>query len=127
MSGRKMKKIPLLVWPGKLKTWWSFLLILLILGANKATLSEWSYLWGHPGGRLRCLTSSGIPTTTTKLRASQKSDLFNFWGAPVPHMSLGEKNQVQEKCGNNRAFWEIVEASGKETRGNAVLCLNTVL
>ena len=83
MSGRKMKKIPLLVWPGKLKTWWSFLLILLILGANKATLSEWSYLWGHPGGRLRCLTSSGIPTTTTKLRASQKSDLFNFWGAPM--------------------------------------------
>ena len=80
-----MKKIPLLVWPGKLKTWWSFLLILLILGANKATLSEWSYLWGHPGGRLRCLTSSGIPTTTTKLRASQKSDLFNFWGAPMVH------------------------------------------
>ena len=85
MSGRKMKKIPSLVWPGKLKTWWSFLLILLILGANKATLSEWSYLWGHPGGRLRCLTSSGIPTTTTKLRASQKSDLFNFWGAPLTH------------------------------------------
>ena len=78
MSGKKIKKIPLLVWPGKLKTWWSFLLILLILGANKATLGEWSYLWGHPGGRLRCLPSSGILTTTTKLRASQKSDLFNF-------------------------------------------------
>ena len=92
MSGRKMKKIPLLVWPGKLKTWWSFLLILLILGANKATLSEWSYLWGHPGGRLRCLTSSGIPTTTTKLRASQKSDLFNFWGAPLLQLMRNGKN-----------------------------------
>ena len=83
MSGKKMKKIPLLVWPGKLKTWWSFLLILLILGANKATLREWSRPGTLPSGPLRCVPCSYILTTVTKFWVAQNKDFFNIWGRPL--------------------------------------------
>ena len=50
--------------------------------SKKATLSKFCYSWGHPGGLLRWLTSSGILTTTTKFRVSPNSDLFNIWDTP---------------------------------------------
>ena len=90
MSGKKMKKIALLVWPGKLKTWWSFLLILLILGANKATLREWSRPGTLPSGPLRCVPCSYILTTVTKFWVAQNKDFFNIWGRSVGRFEIGE-------------------------------------
>ena len=63
--------------------------------SKKATLSKFCYSWGHPGGLLRCLTSSGILTTTTKFRVSPNSDLFNIWDTPR-RLSLSELHKTSQ-------------------------------
>ena len=83
MSGKKIKKIPSLVWPGKIKTWWSFLLILSLFGSKKESLREWSRPGTLPSGPLRCFPSSDILTTVTKFWVAQKKDFLNIWGGPV--------------------------------------------
>ena len=101
MSGKKIKKIPSLVWPGKIKTWWSFLLILSLFGSKKESLREWSRPGTLPSGPLRCFPSSDILTTVTKFWVAQKKDFLNIWGGPVlpyytflkilPSYSIGKK------------------------------------
>ena len=83
MSGKKIKKIPSLVWPGKIKTWWSFLLILSLFGSKKESLREWSRPGTLPSGPLRCFPSSDILTTVTKFWVAQKKDFLNIWGGPA--------------------------------------------
>ena len=83
MSGKKIKKIPSLVWPGKIKTWWSFLLILSLFGSKKESLREWSRPGTLPSGPLRCFPSSDILTTVTKFWVAQKKDFLNIWGGPM--------------------------------------------
>ena len=85
MSGKKIKKIPSLVWPGKIKTWWSFLLILSLFGSKKESLREWSRPGTLPSGPLRCFPSSDILTTVTKFWVAQKKDFLNIWGGPIHH------------------------------------------
>ena len=87
MSGKKIKKIPLLVWPGKLKTWWLFLLILLTFGANKATLSDFCYSWGPPRTPVRSLTSLATLPPSLISQPVQFSDFDEFWGLPISHAS----------------------------------------
>ena len=58
---------------------WSFLLILLILRANKATLREWSHPGMLPSGPLRCFLCSYILTTVTKFWVAQNRDFLNIW------------------------------------------------
>ena len=83
MSGKKIKKIPSLVWPGKLKTWWSFLLILSLFGSKKESLREWSRPGTLPSGPLRCFPSSDILTTVTKFWVAQNRDFLNIWVRPL--------------------------------------------
>ena len=86
MSVSKIKKIPLLVWPGKLKTWWLFLLILLTFGANKATLSDFCYSWGLPRTPIRSLTSLATLPPSLISQPVQFSDFDEFWGLPIGHL-----------------------------------------
>ena len=86
MSVKKIKKIPLSVWPGKLKTWWLFLLFLLTFGANKATLSDFCYSWGPPRTLVRSLTSLATLPPSLISQPVQFSDFDEFWGLPVQHL-----------------------------------------
>ena len=79
MSVKKIKKIPLLVWPGKLKTWWLFLLILLTFGANKATSGDFCYSWGLPRTPVRSLTSLATLPPSLISQPVQFSDFDEFW------------------------------------------------
>ena len=89
MSGKKIKKIPSLVWPGKLKTWWSFLLILSLFGSKNESLREWRRPGTLPSGPLRCFPSSDILTTVTKFWVAQKKDFLNIWGGPPSQLAPG--------------------------------------
>ena len=97
MSVSKIKKIPLLVWPGKLKTWWLFLLILLTFGANKATLSDFCYSWGPPRTPIRSLTSLATLPPSLISQPVQFSDFDEFWGLPVTEATRRRKVTSRER------------------------------